>query len=122
MKFSLSSTTVIIATLFVVDLTSASNGSDNVNDEKYQGVSSLNSTDFNNGTFITNETENGSQEIGECSLEIHACVFSYLCLQVIYIVLCSAQSEIYRLENIECSMLKHQMNTFDELERKLKSI
>lgn len=75
MKFSLSSTTVIIATLFVVDLTSASNGSDNVNGVKYQGVSSLNGTQFTNETFITNETENGSQEIGKCTLEIHACVF-----------------------------------------------
>jgi hypothetical protein len=56
MKLSLSSATVVIATLFVVDFTSATNG------EKLQETSSLSEPKPN---YLNNETEHGEQEMGE---------------------------------------------------------
>jgi hypothetical protein len=59
MKLSLSSATVVIATLFVVDFTSATNGTI----EKLQETSSLSEPKPN---YLNNETEHGWQEMGEC--------------------------------------------------------
>jgi hypothetical protein len=59
MRFSLSSATVIVATLLVVDSTSASNVS---NGEHHQEASSFEILFLN----ITNETETGWQEMGKC--------------------------------------------------------
>ena len=63
MKFSLSSTTVFIATLFIVDSTTATNGTDINIDELFEGFANLTETEHK---YLHNETETGEEEMGEC--------------------------------------------------------
>lgn len=76
MRFSSFSTILIVATLFIVDFSSASNES---NDDKFQVASNLSKPNFinnddelqglsnlNESISFTNETEEDGQEIGEC--------------------------------------------------------
>lgn len=62
MRYSLTLATVIITTLIVVDLASALNETDGNNDDKLQEATSLSEIKAN---YLQNETEKGSQEIGE---------------------------------------------------------
>lgn len=63
MRFSLSSTTVIIATLFIVESTTSYNGTDINIEELFEGFSNLSETKPN---YLHNETETGEEEMGEC--------------------------------------------------------
>lgn len=61
MKFSLKLSTVIVATLLIFDVVFALNEGGN-HSAKYQGTTSLNSSETN---YLQNETETGWEENGE---------------------------------------------------------